>query len=282
MRARPKTPLAVCATIGAALLIALTGCSAPSEPAPAASAESSQPEETTAAPECSGLTGLDALDKWAREVPSDRPWDVAGEYSEVAGYDECAELSWIVLRPGSCCTAFEITPIMFFHHGDYIPSATVTDRSIDRTTEPERLADGEVALTFAAQGTSASPVLTKTAFRWDDAATAVIVTEPQPEAEPSAGPDGRWCPTPESEAQNGCVTITLPTASYDNGTTEQLTDAGDTSGDGGTNLMATGAPFGTFYPAGTAIVLPDYYPGVDLPDQDRIWNGQTNVMLVRS
>jgi hypothetical protein len=281
MRPRPKTPFAICAAIGAALLIALTGCSASSEPAPAASAESSQ-AATTAAPECSGFTALEALDSWASDVASDRPWDLTGEYSEVAGYDECAELSWIVLRPESCCTAFEITPVMFFHRGEYVPDATVTDRAVDRSTEPERIADGEVALTFAAQGASASPVLTRTTFRWDDAARAVIVTEPQPEAAPAGGgPDGRWCPTPESEGNNGCVTITLPTASYDNGTTEQLAEAGASS-DGGTNFMTTGAPFGTFYPAGTPIALPDYYTGADVPDQDRIWNGQTAVMLVRA
>ncbi|KQM57533.1 LppP/LprE family lipoprotein [Agreia sp. Leaf210] len=282
MRAPLKAPLAVCAAVGAALLIALTGCSASSEPTPAASAAASQPE-TTAPPECSGLTGLDALSTWAGEVASDRPWDVAGEYSDVAGYDECAELSWIVLRPEACCTAFEITPVMFFHRGEYIADATVADRAVDRTTEPERIADGEVALTFAAQSASASPVLTKTTFRWDEVEGAVIVTEPQPQAGPSgAGPDGRWCPTPESGVPDGCVTITLPTASYDSGAVEQLVDAGDTSGDGGTNFIGDGAPFGTYYPPGTPIVLPDYYPGADIPDQDRIWNGQTGVMLVRA
>lgn len=93
--------------------------------------------------------------------------------------------------------------------------------------------------------------------------------------------NGHWCPTSESLGTYGCVTVELPTARYDNGNTLELRERVNTVNDGGKYYMGPGAPFGTYYPAGMSISLPDYYPGADLPDQDRIWNGQTATMLVR-
>lgn len=283
MRATTKKPIPLLAAVGAALLIALTACTPAAEepesptPKPVATEESQQ---------CSGLTGLEALKKWANEVETTRAWDLAGEYSDVSGYDECAELSYIVLRPAECCTVFEITPVMFFNRGEFIPAATVTDRAQARTPDAvtERIDDSTIALTFAVPGgANKPPVLTTVTYSWDESAGEVIAAEPEPEATQIVGGDanGYWCPTPESNDRYGCVTIALPTATYDSGDTRELTDRGDLNGDGGTAYIAPGAPFGTFYPAGTPITLPDYYAGSDLPDQDRIWNGQTAIMLVR-
>lgn len=282
MRALTKKSITMKAAVGVALLVVLTGCSAPSEPVPSASTESEAPVPK----ECSGLTGIEALEKWANEVETTRAWDTAGEYSDVSGYDECAELSYIVLRPAECCTVFEITPVMFFNRGEFIPAATVTDRAQARTPDAvtERIDDSTIALTFAVPGgANKPPVLTTVTYSWDESAGEVIAAEPEPEATQIVGGDanGYWCPTPESNDRYGCVTIALPTATYDSGDTRELTDRGDLNGDGGTTYIAPGAPFGTFYPAGTPIALPDYYAGSDLPDQDRIWNGQTAVMLVR-
>lgn len=282
MRALTKKSITMKAAVGVTLLIALTGCSAPSEPEPSASTEAEAP----APKECSGLTGIEALEKWANEVETTRAWDTAGEYSDVSGYDECAELSYIVLRPSECCTVFEITPVMFFNRGQFIPAATVTDRAQARTPDAvtERIDDRAIALTFAVPGgANMPPILTTTTYAWDEATGAVIAEDQEPATEETVGGDanGHWCPTPESQGNSGCVTIALPTATYDSGNVSELTDRGDLNGDGGTAYIAPGAPFGTFYPAGTPIALPDYYAGADLPDQDRIWNGQTAVLLVR-
>lgn len=110
-------------------------------------------------------------------------------------------------------------------------------------------------------------------------------TAPEPvETGPVNGPAtaegivGSWCPTPESP-ETACVSIALPTATYDDGTTMEIMAIGEEAG--GFAFAGQGAPFGTYYPAGTAIVIPDYYTGADLPEQDRIWNGQTGTMLVR-
>ena len=281
MRALMQKSTMMIAAVGAALLIALTGCSAPAEP-------EVDPGTITEmeAPKCSGLTGIEALEKWSGEVQPSREWDMAGEYSDVSGYDECAELSYIVLRPAECCTVFEITPIMFFNRGEFIPAATLTDRAQARGPESvtERIDDSTLALTFALPGGAGlPPVLTTTTFAWDEATGTVNEEGSEASATEAQGPavNGRWCPTPESQDRYGCVTIAYPTATYDSGDTRELTDRGDLYGDGGTSYIAPGAPFGTFYPAGAPIALPDYYSGTDLPDQDRIWNGQTGTMLVR-
>lgn len=109
--------------------------------------------------------------------------------------------------------------------------------------------------------------------------------EPTEEAEPVAEDiDGRWCPTPESPEGSACVTIALPDATYDDGTVVDITAHGTpTEADGGFTFSMADAPFGTFYPAGVPIPggTPDYYAGSDLPDRDRIWEGQTGTMLVR-
>lgn len=283
MRALTKKSITTIAAVGVTLLVALTGCSATSEPKPAASTVAETPASEAPAPrECSGVTGIEALETWANEVETTRAWDVAGQYSDVSGYDECAELSYIVLRPAECCTVFEITPVMFFHRGQFISAATVTDRAQARTPDAvaERIDDSTITLTFAVSGgANVPPILTTTTYTWDEATSSVLAEDLEQAAGGTA--DGRWCPTAESDDPNGCVTIALPTATYDNGTTVELTDGGDEYGDGGTHFAMPGAPFGTFYPAGTPIALPDYYAGADLPDQDRIWNGQTAVMLVR-
>ncbi|EWS82306.1 hypothetical protein BF93_11865 [Brachybacterium phenoliresistens] len=108
----------------------------------------------------------------------------------------------------------------------------------------------------------------------------------EPEAAPSAAPspadaDGRWCPAPDSEPGWGCVEVAYPQV-----TIEETGDVLEVEhvGEEGECLVlsAVDAPFGSFCPAGTELTLPDYYSGEDHPEQDRVWNGQTAVLLLRA
>lgn len=120
---------------------------------------------------------------------------------------------------------------------------------------------------------------------WEDAGTADDDDQAS-EAGAAVAEDvnGRWCPTPESSGDESCVTVELPDAVYDHGAEVGITEHGSpwAHDDGSFEFAGVDAPFGSFYPAGVPIPdLPDYYPGEDLPDQDRIWNGQSGVMLLR-
>lgn len=117
---------------------------------------------------------------------------------------------------------------------------------------------------------------------WPDANAPVEQPAEVPDvAEPAAGDiDGKWCPTPESPAAEGCLTVALPVVSYeDSGRVGELAPIGMENG--GFQFTGVDAPFGTYYPAGVAIEIPSYYSGADLPDQDRIWNSQTGTMMLR-
>lgn len=112
-------------------------------------------------------------------------------------------------------------------------------------------------------------------------APAETTTPPAPRSSPAAEDvNGHWCPSKESNDNHGCVTVTLPTVTWATSgvkDTISLLEARD----GGFYLITTGAPFGLYLPAGVPIDLPDYYAGGDLPDVDRIWNGQTGVLYLR-
>lgn len=99
---------------------------------------------------------------------------------------------------------------------------------------------------------------------------------PEPKAEDI---DGRWCPTPES-SDTECVTVALPNATWEGrGITEPIKLVGEEQGS--FSYSAEGAPFGVYAPSGVALDLPDYYEGGDMPEVERIWNGQTNVLYLR-
>ena len=139
------------------------------------------------------------------------------------------------------------------------------------------LSAGVLALALAACSSSAPTAESSSA----EPAPVETVEPAEPTAEDI---EGRWCPTPESAATEGCVTIALPNAVYDDTVTVELSEpvAGDPAD--GFAFSTPGAPFGTYFPAGFEIPggTPDYYPGADLPDQDRIWNGQTGALLLRA
>nr|WP_243752841.1 LppP/LprE family lipoprotein [Leucobacter ruminantium] len=128
-------------------------------------------------PKCSGLSGNEALGKWGAGI-SGGPWDLTGQFSDVKGYDECAALSWIVLRPEPCCTRFSITPVLFFHNGEYVSSATSTGHAVDSEKGVQRLSDEELSVTYMWQGDDiAGPANTATStYRWDEASGTVTRT----------------------------------------------------------------------------------------------------------
>lgn len=93
------------------------------------------------------------------------------------------------------------------------------------------------------------------------------------------GIDGRWCPTRESAGAE-CVAVSFGSVYHEAGGADELVGP-HAMPDGTESYSVPGAPFGTFYPAGTPVDIPEYYAGSDIIDQDRIWNSQSGVMLLR-
>lgn len=110
--------------------------------------------------ECAGGTGLEKLAEWAPTVPGG-PWDLTGQYSDIGGYDACATLSWIVLRPEPCCTRFSVTPVLFFLNGSFYQLATTVPYALGG--EIERVSDNSATVTYMWQapgGSNAAPPAT--------------------------------------------------------------------------------------------------------------------------
>lgn len=142
--------------------------------------------------------------------------------------------------------------------------------------------DGMLLLWPVNQSNTAQCGVEKVVVPW---ASATDAEENAPVQEASATPsaediNGRWCPTAEIPASNGCLTVALPSATDEN--TGYVSQIRHIQG-AGPGFLYTGenAPFGEYYPAGVALNVPDYYSGADLPEQDRIWNGQTGTLMVR-
>ncbi len=92
--------------------------------------------------------------------------------------------------------------------------------------------------------------------------------------------NGRWCDAPQSQNGYGCVTIALPDFTIeDTGETWPFVHVEESNGT--VLLDVEGAPFGTYYPAGVAIPAEMLMGTADLPEQDRIWSGQSGMMLIR-
>jgi hypothetical protein len=149
--------------------------------------------------ECSGLTGEEAAQQWAGEVPPPQTdpswvWDVEGAL--VDGYDECAPLSWIVL-PIEGATASSPFQIMLFHEGQYLGTATEQAYAFEPVVEQTSETQLTVTYSWLEDGdANAAPSGSSTAmFSWDSEAGAVVQTgdlppdgesEPEPPAIPSA------------------------------------------------------------------------------------------------
>lgn len=139
-----------------------------------------------------------------------------------------------------------------------------------------------VNYTYAAQCGVDKVVVPWASASTDAAEQAAPAADAVPEAAAPVEEDinGRWCPSAESRTSNGCVTVALPSATDEN--TGHVSQIRHIEGAGtGFLFVGEGAPFGAYYPAGVALVVPDYYPGTDIPEQDRIWNSQTGTLFLR-
>lgn len=91
-------------------------------------------------------------------------------------YSPCAELSWITISEGPCCTAMQPTPILLFHHGEYV--GTATSKEIGAMPKVSRVSENkiEVQYIYLKEGESnaqASGVATAY-FTWDSNTHQVI------------------------------------------------------------------------------------------------------------
>jgi hypothetical protein len=124
--------------------------------------------------------------------------------------------------------------------------------------------------------------------------TPTQTAEPAPDATPTetetgdagevtpADVNGRWCAAPDSPVAIGCVTIEWPSATYDNGDPSVNLELLEPTSEGCVPISQGDAPFGSYCAAGIELDIPDEnFPGSDYPDEDRIWNSQTGIMLLR-
>ena len=91
-------------------------------------------------------------------------------------YSPCPELSWITISEGPCCTAMQPTPILLFHHGEYV--GTATSKEIGAMPKVSRVSENkiEVQYIYLKEGESnaqASGVATAY-FTWDSNTHQVI------------------------------------------------------------------------------------------------------------
>ncbi len=91
-------------------------------------------------------------------------------------YSPCSELSWITISEGPCCTAMQPTPILLFHHGEYV--GTATSKEIGAMPKVSRVSENkiEVQYIYLKEGESnaqASGVATAY-FTWDSNTHQVI------------------------------------------------------------------------------------------------------------
>jgi hypothetical protein len=91
-------------------------------------------------------------------------------------YSPCAELSWITISEGPCCTAMQPNPILLFHHGEYV--GTATSKEIGAMPKVSRVSENkiEVRYIYLKEGESnaqASGVATAY-FTWDSNTHQVI------------------------------------------------------------------------------------------------------------
>lgn len=138
-----------------------------------------------------------------------------------------------------------------------------------------------------ASTTSASPTSTTDTPSPTSSTTTSPSTTTTQAAQPEGTIEGRWCPVPGSAPGSGpidgCVTVELPMATYDDGTSVDITAHGSPwdQGKGVLAYSTADAPFGSFYPAGVPIDLSHDPSLTDRPDEDRIWNSQDGTFLVR-
>lgn len=61
-------------------------------------------------------------------------------------YSPCSELSWITISEGPCCTAMQPTPILLFHHGEYV--GTATSKEIGAMPKVSRVSENKIEVQY--------------------------------------------------------------------------------------------------------------------------------------
>lgn len=149
----------------------------PTNPAdPADPTDPTNPAET----ECSGLTGEEAISVWGHVVPTDGldpewAWDLKG--ADTSTYDECADLSWIVLaiERGTGSSPYQI---MLFHHGKY--TGTTTQEAVGFAPRVARVDDATIEVVYTwpydHEGTANASGHSVSYFTWDEETESVLRT----------------------------------------------------------------------------------------------------------
>lgn len=102
-------------------------------------------------------------------------------------------------------------------------------------------------------------------------------------ATPAGALSSTWCPSADSPDRE-CMTVTGPsednlTVTFGSGAPLPIIAF---PADGGCQQYGyAGAPLGAFCPAGVPAEINDFYGIQDQPNQDRIWNAQTGVLMLR-
>lgn len=139
-------------------------------------ADPADPTET----ECSGLTGEEAISVWGHVVPTDGldpewAWDLKG--ADTSTYDECADLSWIVLaiERGTGSSPYQI---MLFHHGKY--TGTTTQEAVGFAPRVARVDDATIEVVYTwpydHEGTANASGHSVSYFTWDEETESVLRT----------------------------------------------------------------------------------------------------------
>jgi len=149
-------------------------------PTPAAAATPAPVPTPSAAPTCGSEDPTSAIQQAATRLGAPAgiagaEWDTAG--AARGGYDPCAALSWVVLRPANS-TGSSPSAILLFHDGTYLGTATKVQYPF--TPEVTRTSDAAVSVTYryARDGESNAEASGRVdaTYRWDDAAGRVVMT----------------------------------------------------------------------------------------------------------
>lgn len=141
--------------------------------------------DSTSEEDCSALTGEEALARWAPEIPPlvegvSEYWDLTGQFSDVSGYDPCADLSWIVLRETPCCTRFSPSPVLLFHRGEFVQVATDPAYALSSNNEypVQRISDQTLVIYFMWQGEDKAGLaeIASSNFTWDESTDSITRT----------------------------------------------------------------------------------------------------------
>lgn len=151
-----------------------------STPTPAAAATPAPVPTPSATPTCGSEDPTSAIQQAAARLGAPAgiagaKWDTAG--AARGGYDPCAALSWVVLRPTDS-TGSSPSAILLFHDGTYLGTATKVQYPF--TPEVTRTPDAAVSVTYRyprdGESNAEASGRADATYRWDDAAGRVVMT----------------------------------------------------------------------------------------------------------